>query len=175
MFTPLVRILLAIGCITMAVYFYIKGDFLEMGWVLLCAGLFIYGYFKSGTVYLAFQYLKKEKYDKAAKLISKIKNPEILSKSQKNYYHFTQGMLASNNKEWEKSSSELTKALNIGLRTKNDTSIVLLNLANVEFERKNYEKALAYISEVREFDLKPLVKTETDRIESEINLAQQHI
>ncbi|WCO03604.1 tetratricopeptide repeat protein [Psychroserpens ponticola] len=152
-----------------------KEDYISMSMMLLAAGLIIYGHYRYGTVYIAFQELKKENYDKAEKLISKIKNPDLLSKGQKSYYHFTQGAIASNNDEWEKSYSEWSKAIEIGLRTENDTSIALLNLANVELERKNFDKANDFIAKVRELNLKPLVKSETDRIQNEINVAQQRV
>ncbi len=173
MFTPVVRIILVITSLGLAVFFYEKNDFWDMALSLIGAVLFVYGYFKYGTVYAAFQELKKENFERAEKLISKIKNPEQLSKGQKSYYHFTTGIIASEKKEWDYSLSELSKALKIGLRTKNDKSIVLLNMANVEFEKKNYDKAMKYIIEVKKIDLKPLVKTETDTIEEKINVAQQ--
>ncbi|TVZ15593.1 tetratricopeptide repeat protein [Maribacter sp. MAR_2009_72] len=175
MFTPVVRIILVITSIGLAIVFYGRNDFWNMALSLFGAVLFVYGYFKYGTVYAAFQQLKKENYDKAEKLISKIKNPEQLSKSQKGYFHFTNGIIASEKEEWDYSLSELLKALKIGLRTENDKSIVLLNLANVEFEKKNYDKATEYIKEVRKIDLKPLVKSETDTIEQKINVAQQNL
>lgn len=175
MFTPLVRILLIIGSLGMGIYFYTKSDFLNMAMIILCAVFFVYGYFKSGTVYIAHLALKKEDFDKAEKLISKIKNPHLLSKGQKSYFHFTLGAIASNNKDWETSYSEWTKALNIGLRTENDASIALLNLANVELERKNFKKAHAFITKVRKLKLKPFVKSETDNIENKINAAQQGV
>lgn len=156
----------------MSIFFYTKEEYFNSVMLLICAGLFAYGYFKYGTVYAAFQELKKGKFDKAEKLISKIKHPERLSKGQKGYYHFTLGAIAANNKDWDLSYLELNKALDIGLRTKNDKSIVLLNLANAELERNNIEQASDYIAKVKTFELNAVVKSETDRIEKEINNAK---
>lgn len=75
----------------------------------------------------------------------------------------------------EQSHSDLNKALEIGLRTENDLSIVLLNLANIELFRCNYDSAKAYIKKVRALHLKPLINKETNRIEKEINLAQPFV
>ncbi|WP_034057396.1 hypothetical protein [Lacinutrix jangbogonensis] len=118
--------------------------------------------------------MKKEKYDKAEKLLFKIKNPNTLSKSQKNYYHCAKGLIAINKKDWEVSYSELNDALNIGLRTKNDTSIVLLNLAKVEFERKNINEAEDYLSKVGKFKLKPLIRSDMEKLKNEINLFKEN-
>lgn len=175
MFTPIIRIILVIFSLVAAGYFYSKEDFVNMSMMLIAGGLFIYGYFKYGTVYAAFQQIKKDNVKKAEQLISKIKNPEKLTKGHKSYYYFTTGIIALEKKNFEKSHSDLAKALNIGLRTENDKSIVLLNLANVEFLRKDYNKATEYIKKVRQLNLKPLVESETNRIEKEINVAQQRI
>ena len=142
---------------------------------MLAAGLFVYGYFKYGTVYAAFQQLKKENIDKAEKLISKIRNPHNLSKQQKGYYYFTTGIIASEKNEFDLAKSELTKALEIGLRTKNDTSIVLLNLANIEYERKELFSANEYLSRLKNYELKPLMKSEMDKLTEKINVAQQDV
>lgn len=159
----------------MAALFYSKGDFQSMFLMLLVSVLVVYGYFKYGTVYAACRQMKKDNIKKAEKLIATIKHPERLGKGHKSYYYFTSGIIALEYKDLEKSHSELTRALEIGLRTENDTSIVLLNLANIELMRKNFSKAKDYIIEVRKLTLKPLVALETDRIEGEINTAQQAI
>jgi predicted negative regulator of RcsB-dependent stress response len=175
MFTPIIRVILVVFSLIAAAYFYSKEDFANMSMMLIAGGLFIYGYFKYGTVYAAFQHMKKNNLKKAEELISKIKNPDKLTKGHKSYYYFTTGIIALEKKEFEKSHSDLTQALKIGLRTENDKSIVLLNLANIELLRKNFIKANEYIKKVKELDLKPLVESETNRIEKEINNAQQSI
>lgn len=63
MFTPTIRIFLVIFSLIAAAYFYSKEDFANMSMMIIAGGLFIYGYFKYGTVYAAFQQLKKENFD----------------------------------------------------------------------------------------------------------------
>ncbi|NJB69631.1 tetratricopeptide (TPR) repeat protein [Saonia flava] len=175
MFTPIIRIVLVIISLIAAAYFYSKEDFVNMSMMLIAGGLFIYGYFKYGTVYAAFQQIKKDNVKKAEELISKIKNPDKLTKGHKSYYYFTTGIIALEKKEFEKSHSDLTQALDIGLRTENDKSIVLLNLANVELLREDYNKAIEYIKKVRQLKLKPLVESETNRIEKEIKTLHNNV
>ncbi len=175
MFTPIIRIVLVIFSLIAAAYFYSKEDFVNMSMMLIAGGLFIYGYFKYGTVYAAFQQIKKDNVKKAEELISKIKNPDKLTKGHKSYYYFTTGIIALEKKDFEKSHSDLTQALDIGLRTENDKSIVLLNLANVELLREDYNKAFEYIKKVRQLKLKPLVESETNRIEKEIKTLHNNV
>jgi|SRR5690554_1376588 len=174
MFTPIFRLILVVISFAFAAYFYSKEDYVNMSMMLIASGLWIYGYFKYGTVYIAFQQLKKDNLKKAEELISKINNPEKLTKEHKSYYYLTSGIIALEKKEFDKSHSDLTQALKIGLRTENNKSIALLNLANVELLRKDYDKAIEYVKELRQLKLKPLVESETNRIEEEIkNGAQQ--
>lgn len=173
MFTPFIRIVLIIACLGMAIMFYLREDYINSGVIILAAGLFVYGYFKYGTVYAAFQQLKKENFNKAEKLISKIKNPNNLSKQQKSYYHFTTGIIASEKKQFDFAKSELMKALEIGLRTENDTSIVLLNLVNIEYECAEFSSAKGYLNKLKNYELKSLVKLEMEKLAEKINAAQQ--
>ena len=174
MFTPTVRLILIIFGLILSYLFYTKDDFVSMSLMLISVGLFIYGYFRYGTVYAAFQQLKKNNVEKAEKLISKIKDPSQLNKKRRSYYYFTTGIIALEKKDFDKSQSDLNRALEIGLKTDNDTSIVLLNLANIELMRKDYNKATSYIESIRQLRLKPSVESETNRIEKEIIVAQQH-
>ena len=171
MFTPSISIILVLFSLGMAILFYSRQDHVNMGLTLLAAGLFVYGYFKYGTVYAAFQQLKKENYKKAEKLISRVKNPDSLTKQHRSYYHFTNGIIASEKNEWDLGYLELSKALEIGLRTKNDTSIVILNLANIEFERKKFKEAEGFLNKLKEFKLDPIVKLEVDKLRKKINVA----
>lgn len=173
MFTPIIRIILILFSLLTAAYFFSNKDYANMSLMLMAGVLFIYGYFRYGTVYAAFQEMKRNNIKKAEELISKIKYPDKLTTGHKSYYYFTTGVIALENQELEKSHSDLTKALSIGLRTENDESIVLLNLANIELLRKNFDQANEYIKKIRELNLKPIVESETNRIEKEINVAQQ--
>lgn len=175
MFTPIIRILLISLALVMAVFKYSKGEHINTVLLIIAAALLIYGHFKYGTVYAAFQHLRKENYKKAEALLIKIKNPEKLSKNSKSYYHFTKGFIHLDKGDIDASFSELNKALQIGLRTKNDTAIVLLNLGAIEFERKNYKKAKEYTLQSKEFDSKPLVKTEIEKLLKQIHDEQQSI
>lgn len=172
MFTPVTRIFLVIGSLIAAAYFYSREDFANMLMMLIAGCLFIYGYFKYGTVYAAFGQIRKGNIKRAEELILKIKNPEKLVKGQKGYYYFTTGIIALEKQELENSHSDLNKALKIGVRTENDKSIILLNLAIIELLRKNFNEANEYIKKVRELDLKPLVESEVNRIENEIKSTQ---
>jgi predicted negative regulator of RcsB-dependent stress response len=157
----------------MAWNFYSNGNMPSTYMALAGVGLVIWGYFKNGTVYLAFQQLKKENYDKAEQLLAKISKPELLKKSQKSYYHFTKGFIELHKQNTDSAFADLNSALNLGLRTQNDTSIVTLNLSSIELDRKNLEEATNFLNQTKELNHKPELNSEIERIEAEINAAQQ--
>lgn len=169
MFSRLYRYLIIIVSLMATVFFFLKEDYLNMSMMLGSAILIFFGHYRYGTVYKAFQYIKNENYVKAEKLINQIQKPEWLAKGQKSYFHFTKGVIATQKNNLDLGFSELSKALELGLTTENDTSIVLLNLANIELERKNMSSARGFIIKVRSLNLKPGVLSEANRIENEIN------
>lgn len=175
MFTPTIRIVLVIFSLSMAFYFFTRGEYILIIMPLIAAILFIYGYFKYGTVYAAFMQLKKGNFDKAEKLLLKVNKPKNLDSENRGYYHFSKGLIYSNKKDWDNASKELNEALNFKLRTENDTSIVILNLAEIELNKKEFVKANQFLERLKSFKLKPLVKQEADIIESKINAVQQRI
>lgn len=171
MFNPIVRIILVVLGLFLAWNFYSNGDLPIAFVVLFAVGLIVWGYFKYGTVYTAFRRLKNEDFQKAEELLLKIKNPSLLLKSQKSYYHFIKGFLELNKRNIETSFIELTKALNLGLRTENDTSIVLLHLAAIELERNNMKEAIIYLEKIKNLNHDIELEQEIERIENEINIA----
>ena len=172
MYNPIIRIIFGILGLLMAWNFYSVGNMLNFYLMLGAVGLVIWGYFKNGTVFIAFRALKKENYKKAEQLLSKIKNPNYLKKSQKSYYHFTKGFIELNKENLNESFNEFTNALAIGLRTENDTSIVTLNLANIELERKNYQQAIYYLNKTKDLKYKPVLEPEIERITTALNEVQ---
>lgn len=131
--------------------------------------LLISGYFRNGTVYTAFQLLRKEKYERAKKELLKTKYPKWLARSQKAYYYYVSGFIALHENKLEDSLQKLSKALEIGLRTDNDKSILTLNLANIEFELGNFESAEKYISKTKEFNCSERVLSELRKLEVKMN------
>ena len=65
--------------------------------------------------------------------------------------------------------------MELGLRTENDTSIVTINLAGIELERNNFDEAMDYLKRTKNLNHKIELNPEIERIEKEINAAQQHL
>ena len=175
MFSPLVRIILCTIGTILSWNFYQTGKIGSMIVMLLAILLIVLGYFRHGTVYAALQQIKKGNYSKAESLLLKIKKPDLLSISDKSYYHFIKGFIELSKDKLENSVTEFKTSMNIGgLRTENDYSIVTLNLAEIELNRENFNVAKEYISQTRGYKMKPDVETELERIEKEWSRAQEN-
>ncbi len=169
MYNPIVRLIIGLLGLVMLWQFYSEGSMVSAYLIIASIALLIWGYFKNGTVYLAFQQMKRENYDNAESLLSKIKNPKLLKKGQKSYYYFIKGFIELNKNNFHESFDYLTQALETGLRTENDTAIVILNLAGIELNRNNYDEAERYIAKTKSLKYKTELESEILRIEKELN------
>ncbi len=168
MFTPAVRIILGIFGLAIAWEFYALG-YQAIALVMLTSPVFmIWGYFRYGTVYLAFKQLKQKNFDNAEKLLAKINNPHLLSNKQKSYYHFAKGFIELNKEHLDECFHQLKLALELGLRTENDTAIATLHLADFELGRKNYDEAKKYLSSLKSLKYKPELEDEIDKVQEEL-------
>lgn len=171
MYSPIVRLVLALFTIAMGVFYYSKGNIQSALMMLIALALFVSGYFFNGTVYAAFRQLKKQNFEKAKSILAKTKHPNALKKSQRAYYYFVSGFIALNEKRLNDSFNDLTTALDLGLRTENDRSIALLNLANIEIERNNSLNAKGYIERALELNCSELVLLELKKLNEKITPA----
>ena len=62
--------------------------------LLLGVAILVWGYFRNGTVFLANWQLRREKYDRAEKLLNQIPRPRWLGRIVKAFYHSARGHIA---------------------------------------------------------------------------------
>lgn len=173
MYTPFVRLLFGVLGIALAIKFYLSGSIPSLLLTLGGVALVVWGYFRNGTVFIAFQQVKKNNPTKAERLLAKIKKPEWLSRSQKAYYHFTRGFVKMSNQQAEDSLSEFRQALEIGLRTDNDKAIALLNISSLALDLGNIKEARESLKQAKSFKYIPNLEPEIKRIERELQLARR--
>ena len=96
---------------------------------LAAAALLIYGYFRYGTVWLAYRALRTGRPERARTLLDQIAFPDRLRSSDRAYYEMLRGMLAGEREEWATARDHFQRALEHDLRTSNDRCIVECALA----------------------------------------------
>ena len=124
-------------------------------------------YFRNERILLALWYLRKSKLDKAEKVLSGIKNPEqSLIKSQLAYYYLLMGMIESQ-RGVGKAETILKKALNTGLRLKQDQALAKLNLAGIAITKGRKKEATVLLTDVKRLDEKGVLDEQVKYIKQQ--------
>ena len=96
MFNKYIKLVIAAGIITLAVFQFIDDNIMNGISLILLSGVFVFFYFKNEFILLAFLQLRKQDFEKCQKWLSYIKNPSsALIKKQEGYYNFLQGIMVS--------------------------------------------------------------------------------
>lgn len=145
-------------------FFFVLGLILHIqvgigsAWYLYLAGFIILlTHFLFGSVWAAFAMLRKGKIPEAETLINQVKRPDFLSKQHKAYYHFVKGMIALQKEELPEGEHQLTKALDIGLRTPNDNALTALNIAHIYYKQQNLSPCRTFLKKAKAFEPKDLM------------------
>ena len=130
MFTPVTRAFLILGSIAYAIWLFSMGN---LGGILflVAAACLVFGYFRYGTIWLAFQAVRKGKFKLAEKLIGKVFDPNSLNPQSRAYYHWVHGMLALKHGDLNRARDFLDLAATGKLRTSNDRSMVACTLTQI--------------------------------------------
>ncbi|MEO1656041.1 MAG: hypothetical protein AAFU64_21045 [Bacteroidota bacterium] len=126
--------------------------------------LFIYGYFRYDTVFLAFRSLSKDDYEGAERILRPTYYPKYLSKNHK-------GLLHGYKRDLKQGQEHLLKAWALGVRTQHNQALMALQLAKMELEWKNPQKTKAYRQEIKTIKDKADIQPEIDQLEKDLDKA----
>ncbi|MCG8326359.1 MAG: hypothetical protein MI974_01680 [Chitinophagales bacterium] len=126
---------------------------IEQSWYLYAAaGLLLFSHLFFGNVWLAFNFLKRGEVLKAQQTLKHTWAPNLLFKSNKAYYFFTQGMIFLQSKQLDKAKPLLEKACDLKLKHNNDNALAHLNLAHIHFVQKNKAEAIKNLEAAKAFN-----------------------
>ena len=95
--------------------------------------------------------------------------PNWLLKYYRSYYYQVEGFIKIQQKKTEEGEALLLKAREMGLPTENDKATVALQLANLSFNKRNFQKASAYIREIKNLTVtEPLIMEQVKQMEEAI-------
>lgn len=154
--------LIFIGAIFLFVFGYIWWGILAI----LITGLVTLTHFRNESIMTAFYYLRKNDIKNAEKALGRLKHPEYLIKSQEAYYYFLFGLVESQLRSITKAEKYFKKALNTGLRMKNDQAVAYLNLSGIYLSQRNKKVATHYLSEAKKLDKAKLLSDQVKEIEA---------
>lgn len=108
-------------------------------------GYFIWSQYREGTVFLATQAFHKQDYEKTKRLLAEIKNPDHLRKGRRNFYEFMLGNIALKENQIEEAEYHFQLASRLPWRRDNEKGMVLINLANINLRKKDYDRVATYL------------------------------
>lgn len=155
MFSSLVRFILLILCALLSVL----GAYLNFWpiFVLTFSGsiALVWGYYKSGTIPLALARLRKNEFKETEKLIDQVQKPNMLSKRNRAYYYFINGMITREKDQFHESKPFLEEAIDSGKLKEPDTAMALLALADMELVLKHKSAARDYLLKMKGMKVHP--------------------
>jgi len=113
----------------------------------------VWSHLREGSVYLATQSFHKQDYEKTKSLLAEIKNPDQLRKGRRNFYEFMMGNIALKENRVDDAEYHFQMASRLPWRKDYEKGMVLINLANINLKKKNYERVSAYLSSVSKLKL----------------------
>lgn len=111
-------------------------------------------YFRSGTVWVAFRYVRKGEIEKAEQQLSHIKYYNKLRPAHKASYHIVKGYIALNKNELNAATDEFLEAIAIGPKHAQDKVMCYLNLTNIYIKQKKLGFARETLNEAKTLKVK---------------------
>lgn len=138
--------------------------------VLILGGMayLVWSHYREGTVFLATQAFQQQEFEKASRLLADIKKPEYLRKGRRNYYEFMSGNMALKAGEYDTAERHFQIASRLPFRRPNDKAIILVNLANINLRKHDYERVRAYVAIARKLEVTSRIAQIINKIENEI-------
>lgn len=136
--------------------------------LLLLTGLVVLTIFRNENMIMALYHMRKQDMVKAEAALNKIKAPDKLVKGQQAYYYYLQGLMGMQHKGIVKSEKFFIKALNIGLRLKEDQAVAKLNLAGINMAKRKKREAEQYLNQAKKLDDKKLLDEQIKMLRTQL-------
>lgn len=135
---------------------------------LLLVGIVVLLWFKHEVNLLAFLQIRRSKFESAKQILSWVKKPEQMLKSQEAYYYFLNGLVESQSKNVGGSEKYFKKALNTGLNMDHDKAMANLNLAGIAMARRRKREAMNYLTQAKKHDKSKLLADQMKMLKSQM-------
>lgn len=167
----IIRIIVALLAIWFNVYLFVVGSW---GWgitFIFVTTLVVLSFFRNENVIMALYHMRLGKQDKAWKALSRIKQPQYLVKSQHAYVLYLKSMLGlQNDLGFTKAEQMMRKALQIGLRTKQDQAVAKMQLAGICMQTGRKREAQTLVTEAKKLDTNNVLKEQLDMMKKQLNM-----
>jgi tetratricopeptide (TPR) repeat protein len=167
----IIRTILALAAVSFNVYLFYVGSW---GWgitFIFVTALIILSFFRNENVILALYQMRLGKQEKAWKYLNRIKSPQFLPKKQHAYVIYLKGMLGlQQDLGFAKCEQLIRKALDLGLRTQQDTAVAKMQLAGICMQTGRKREAQTLISEAKKLDKNNMLKEQLDMMKKQMGM-----
>jgi outer membrane PBP1 activator LpoA protein len=172
MFGTKIRLLLIALLCGFAVWSAVDGVYTRGALYLIGAALLTWGYFRYGTVWLAWQALRRGNMKRAGHLLEEVRHPAALSPIQRAYHDWAAGYLALSARDYPRAGQHLEAVETGRLRTSNDRSILSCHRAQAAAGQGDAEAARSELARARSSPHKPGVDMLIESIERDLSAAR---
>lgn len=167
----IIRTILALAAVGFNVYLFYVGSW---GWgisFIFITALIILSFFRNENVILALYQMRLGKQEKAWKYLNRIKSPQFLPKKQHAYVIYLKGMLGlQQDLGFARCEQLIRKALDLGLRTQQDTAVAKMQLAGICMQTGRKREAQTLISEAKKLDKNNMLKEQLDMMKKQMGM-----
>ncbi len=165
MIAKFIRLIIAVVICALSVVLFVKGF---IGWGILAvfiAGLFVLFHFKNENNLLAFLFIRRNKIAAVDSILSRVKHPERMIKTQEAYFYYLRALVESQQNKINQAEKSFKKSLSTGLRMKNDQAVAKLNLSGIYLSKRNKKLSKYYLQEAKKLDTQKLLKEQIKEVE----------
>lgn len=167
MLTPRIRAILAVIAFALGAYQVIEGHFI--GLALLAASAFLaVGYFKYGTVWLAFRAVARGQTDEAARLLQQVRRPASLGAQERAYFELASGFVCAARAQNQQAEEHLRSALASSLRTESDRALAEAVLGQLLVARGSFSEARALLDQAAARSSRPAIAQRIQALRDEL-------
>jgi outer membrane PBP1 activator LpoA protein len=167
MYSPMTRLVLILTGLALGSWMILSGQAIGAPF-LVAAAMLIWGHFRYGTVWLAWRAAKRGDLAKAHELLGKIRSPDKLTPQSRAYYHWLTGCIAAENDQPALAQRNLGLAASGRLRTENDRSIVLCQMARICLDQGEPDAARGHLAAARAIVQKDAVSQMIEEIQARL-------
>ena len=140
-----IRLALIALLLVFGVVLQVQKGFYASFYLFAAAGLLLAGHAALGTVYPTFQALRRGATQEAEALLRQTWNPRWLLPRLRTYYFHTKGMIALKSHRLDEAELLLRKALELKPKRPLDRAYLNLNLAHIEYLKKDSLASRKYL------------------------------
>ena len=177
MLSKIIRILLSTAAFAYGIFLITDSSIGNGIAVMFLGGVILFTYFKNEMILLAFWFLRKQNFEKAAKFLGYIKHPDTsLVKSQQAYYYYLNGLIDSqeqSGKAMGSAEKNFKRALEIGLNMEHDKAMANLQLSALVMAKARKQEAQRYLTAAKKLDKSKMLTDQIKQLQAQIKMPVQ--